>query len=168
MVRRIGLVAMLAVCATLVLTTSAYAGRRGCGGGHGHRARGHRGHRGHGCCGAVSHCGSCGGCVSTCGSGCGGCVAEGPVVAGAAYAALIVNVPEGATLAVDGQNVAIVGGSQVFYTPDIQPNQDYHYNLTLRVTRDGQTSDVTRTVVVRAGEQSQVDFDSPVAVSETE
>src|SRR5438876_1158090 len=113
MLRRFGLVVVLAVSASLLAAD--WASARGCRGGggrsRGHRChtRAHRGHHGHhgGGCGAVASCGSCGGAAH--------CSAAS-AVSGTAYAALTINLPEGATLTVNGQTVDSTPGSQVFYS----------------------------------------------------
>jgi uncharacterized protein (TIGR03000 family) len=164
MVRRLGLVAVLAMAACLIAADVASACHKGCRGGRRH-------HRGGGCggggCAAVSVCG---------GGGCGGCAvawdgaAGGPAYAWADeaptnYARVILTLPEGATLTVNGQDVEAVAGTQTFMTPDLEPGQDYYYTIRANVVRDGQTVAVNRQVAVRAGQQSEVNLD-PAVVSE--
>jgi uncharacterized protein (TIGR03000 family) len=158
MVRRIGLIAVLALAASLIAADVASACHRGCRGGRRHH---------HGC-------GTCGGCVSHCDScgGCGGCCAyagDGPAMALAeespAYARVILTLPEGATLTVNGQRVEAAAGTQVFVTPDLEPGQDYYYTIRANVVQDGRTVAISRQVTVRAGQQSEVNLD-PAVVSE--
>ena len=198
MVRRVGLLAVLALAGSLIAADTAWARHRGgCGGGCG---RGHR-HRGHACGGGCGG-GGCGGCATACGGyvdGCGGMVYGGgmPYVDGGMYGggtggtlppaikgkgkkgmkkgaegeeeeipistqgSLVVTLPEGATFVVDGQVIPTAPGTQVFYTPDLQPGQDYFYTVQAQTVQDGQVVQVTRRVTVRAGEQSQVNFDVP-------
>jgi len=78
---------------------------------------------------------------------------------------LTVNVPEGAVLSVNGQVIETTTGTQIFYSPDLQPDMDYHYTLRVQVTRDGQSTDETRDVTVRAGMESSVDFNAPANVT---
>jgi uncharacterized protein (TIGR03000 family) len=79
----------------------------------------------------------------------------------AAPASLMVTLPQGATLTVQGQAVPAVAGTQVFYSPDLERGQDYHYTLRVQITREGQTQEVTRRVTVRAGEQTEVNLAVP-------
>ena len=48
------------------------------------------------------------------------------------------------------------GNVRTFATPALIPGQDYGYELTAEVIRDGRMMTVTERVVVRAGETAQV------------
>jgi uncharacterized protein (TIGR03000 family) len=71
-------------------------------------------------------------------------------------------------LIVNGQVVESTAGSQVFYSPELEPDMDYHYTILVQISRDGQTTEQTRTVDVRAGQEFSVDFDPPVIVTYAE
>jgi uncharacterized protein (TIGR03000 family) len=166
MMRRVVLFAVLAISASLALPEDAFAGRGGCGGGGGRC-----GHRGRGGCGGGG-CGGgyCGGGYGGCGfgGGCGGGYCGGAVCATAscavdagATASVTLDLPEGAVVTVNGQQIANVGGRQTFRTPAIEANSDYHYVVRIQLTRDGQTTDVTRVVPIRAGQESLVSLEGP-------
>jgi uncharacterized protein (TIGR03000 family) len=78
---------------------------------------------------------------------------------------LTVNLPEGAVLTVNGQIMETTAGTQLFYTPELQPDVDFHYTLRVQLTRDGQITEETRDVTVRAGLESSVNFDAPVSIA---
>ena len=141
----------------------------GCEGGR------HHGHRHHGgCCGEVASCGCCGqvascGCcgqVSSC-SSCGGCgastgcssCANGAcafVQTEAGAAVIVVSLPADAKLTVDGEATTSTSDQRVFVSPALPTGQDYHYTLQAEVVVDGKSVTVSKTVSVRAGEESHV------------
>lgn len=133
------------------------------------------GHCGHYCghyCGHGCHGGCYGGCcgggyVTPRGPGPGGPGAPGPEGVPApkkkaqseAPATLIVHVPSGARLTIDDQPTNLTSERRTFVSPPLQPGSDYAYTLRAELPRDGQT--VTRRVIVRAGEQTEVRLEIP-------
>jgi uncharacterized protein (TIGR03000 family) len=73
-------------------------------------------------------------------------------------ARLTVEVPEGATLFVDGQAVKSNSAQRKFVTPPLARGRSYFYELRAEVVRDGQPVSVSRRVIVRAGEEARASF----------
>jgi uncharacterized protein (TIGR03000 family) len=53
----------------------------------------------------------------------------------------------------------------VLVTPDLQPGREYQYTLTAEVQREGGMQRITRTITVRAGEQTAVQLQIPDVVA---
>jgi uncharacterized protein (TIGR03000 family) len=141
----------------------------GCyGGGHHHHRHHHRG----GCCGVEVCCApvSCG-----CYGGAGG---PGPVpphaeplkaaptekkTEGPAPASIYVQLPADAILKVDGVATTSTSDLRVLVSPELPLGKDFQYTLTAQVVRDGKPVQVEQNVVVRAGEESHVSLNLPVA-----
>src|SRR5262249_28300593 len=144
----------------------------GCCGCHGRRSH-------CGCCGC--HCYGCYGCYSCCGCwgyACCGCWggyggggvrsagrggkkrgAPGKEDGGAmlpAQATIVVSLPADAKLMVDGSATKSTAATRVFTSPALERDQDYFYNLTAEMVRDGQTLTASKRVLVRAGGESRV------------
>jgi uncharacterized protein (TIGR03000 family) len=51
------------------------------------------------------------------------------------------------------------GAVRSFVTPPLEPNQEYGYEMTAEVIRDGRPVTLTKTVLIRAGEKVDVKFD---------
>jgi uncharacterized protein (TIGR03000 family) len=156
-----------------------------CGGGCG----GHRGHRG-GCggCGSGGGCGY-GGCgAGGCGSGgyTFGGYAGAPIYGGTpaqggpermpapksgkedetslpAPATIVVTLPADARLRVDDYLTTSTSSTRMFRSPKLPPDRAFTYTLSGEIVRDGKPVVVTREVTVRAGEQTQVTLNFPVA-----
>jgi uncharacterized protein (TIGR03000 family) len=70
-----------------------------------------------------------------------------------------VRLPASAKLFVDGKEANLKNrGSRSFFTPKLEPNQDYFYTVKAEMTRNGQTVSESKRVVVRGGQVSAVDF----------
>ncbi|MCE9564696.1 MAG: TIGR03000 domain-containing protein [Planctomycetes bacterium] len=69
---------------------------------------------------------------------------------------LTINLPTDAKLLFNGSVANGTGNVRTFTTPLLEPGMDYAYDLTVEVTRDGQTERATKQVVVRAGEKTSV------------
>ena len=67
-----------------------------------------------------------------------------------------VTLPADAKLLFNGTAATGTGAVRTFRTPALQPGQNYRYELTAEVVRDGRTERVTESVIVRAGETSTV------------
>ena len=76
-----------------------------------------------------------------------------------APATIIVAVPAGAKLTIDGYEARATGNVRVFTTPALERHEEYSYTVKAEVTRDGRTVAQTKDVTVRAGEKSNVKFD---------
>jgi uncharacterized protein (TIGR03000 family) len=73
-------------------------------------------------------------------------------------ARLIVSLPDGAKLFVDGQEIKDVSTRKTFRTPVLEEGTTYYYEVRAEVMRDGKPATETRRVLVRSGEVSQADF----------
>lgn len=120
-------------------------------------------HHGGGCCGAVASCGApapcatCGGCAAApagCASCAGGACAYAQPTTGAAT--IVVSLPADAKLTFDGEATASSSSQRVFVSPSLPAGQEYHYTLQAEVVVDGKAVTVSKTVAVRAGEESHV------------
>ncbi len=132
----------------------------------------------HGCCGGCYGC--WGGCYGGCyGSGCYGCcggytgaviqsVPATPVMPKAsspmketgqyAPARVVVQAPADARILVNGQAVTWSGSEKVFATPALERGQTYSYLFEATADRDGKPVRRTARLLVRAGEETRVDF----------
>jgi uncharacterized protein (TIGR03000 family) len=81
-----------------------------------------------------------------------------PAASNAAPAKLLVSLPADATLTIDGQATTSKGASREFASPVLETGRDYVYTLKANVTRDGKTVEESKTILVRAGETSEVSF----------
>jgi uncharacterized protein (TIGR03000 family) len=147
-----------------------YEASCGCyGGGH------HRHHRHHGCCGYQASCGCCGYVAPV---ACGCCGSPGaPAPAGepvkampkpkstaiAAPATIVVELPADATLKVDGSVTSSTSSVRVLVSPELPPGKQFQYTLTAQVVREGKPVQMEQTITVRAGEQSRVSMNLPLA-----
>jgi uncharacterized protein (TIGR03000 family) len=181
------LLILAALSATMFMfdTSSAFAGKRGgskgCSGG---------GCGGGGCSSGYCGGGSCGGgyCgggyaghgsyCATCSAGSVGCSGGLCAVGGAAPvslalnysseapATLLVSLPNDATLTIDNTPTpASTEAVRAFRSPALEAGKEYEYTLTAKGVRDGKAVEVTRTVTVRAGEETRVQMDFPVRVA---
>ena len=182
------LVAALSALAMLADSQLASARRGGCGGG---RRGGHHGGGCGGCGMMMGGCGmgGCGMMMGGCGmGGCGmggymmggygGHVMAGGACAGGVCtigggaalaqatgteATLIVNLPEDATLTIDGENTTSTSAQRVFVTPALEEGKEYEYTLKAKIERDGKVQLATAKVTIRPGEISQVELKVPAA-----
>ena len=67
-----------------------------------------------------------------------------------------IDLPPDAKLLFNGAVAAGTGATRTFATPPLEAGQDYGYELTAEVVRDGRVQTVTERVVVRAGETAKV------------
>jgi len=90
---------------------------------------------------------------------------EGPI---AAPANIVVNLPAGSKLSIDGYVSNQSSSTRYLVTPTLQPGQEYTYTLVAESVQNGQPVQQTQKVTVRAGETSPVSFTfsaAPVAAS---
>jgi uncharacterized protein (TIGR03000 family) len=148
----------------------------GCEGGGRHHGRRH--HRGRG----ESSCGGCGesaGC-SSCGASYGGCAtcgasygAPGGCANGACAfaqpetgaAVIVVSLPADAKLTFDGEATTSTSDQRVFVSPVLPAGQEYHYTLQAEVVVDGKPITISKTVAVRAGEESHISLTPTTGVA---
>jgi uncharacterized protein (TIGR03000 family) len=156
-----------------------YVASCGCNGGGHHRH--HRHHRHHGgCCGYEASCGCCGVPAPVCGC-VGGGYAPAPAPAGepikampapkkttaiSAPAIIVVALPADAALSVDGALTNSTSAVRTFVSPELTVGKVYEYTLSAKVVREGQAVQVEKNVLVRAGEETRVSLDLPVAVAQ--
>jgi len=82
---------------------------------------------------------------------------------GPAPATLLVHLPPGARLTIDGYAPRSASGTRWFVTPPLPPGRDFHYQLRAELERGGKRLAQTREVAVRAGQQTDVTLDFPGA-----
>jgi uncharacterized protein (TIGR03000 family) len=88
-----------------------------------------------------------------------------PVQAPDNTAKLYVTLPADAKLTIDGVPTVSTSQSRVFVSPGLTPGKTFHYELKATVVRGGKTETVTKTVAVRAGEDTRVEIAIPDAVA---
>jgi uncharacterized protein (TIGR03000 family) len=79
----------------------------------------------------------------------------------AAPATIIVNLPAGARLLVDGAPTTSVSETRTLVTPELEFGSTYVYSMRAELVRDGRTVVQTQDVNVRGGETSTVQFQFP-------
>jgi uncharacterized protein (TIGR03000 family) len=92
-------------------------------------------------------------------------LADGSAGAAPARASVIVEVPEGADLYVDGQKSALAAAKRELVTPALEPGEEYFMTLTTVRLCDGKKVERTRQVTFRAGDTVQVSLREAVAVA---
>lgn len=136
---------------------------------------------GSGYCGGSGHCGGviigCSGGYGHCGGGviigCPGGVVVPPAKempkekekAGevAAPATIVVTLPADARLTVDDAATSSTSSTRVLMSPTLEPGREFHYTLKAEIVRDGKTQATSQRITVRAGEQTRVNLQFPVA-----
>jgi len=84
-----------------------------------------------------------------------------PAPDGQGKAHLEITVPDDAEVWFDGYKSTQSGTVRKFSTPPLQAGEPYGYDVRVRWTMNGALVEETRTVVVRAGERTRVDFTAP-------
>jgi uncharacterized protein (TIGR03000 family) len=84
-----------------------------------------------------------------------------PASEGAEPASLEIRVPVDAAIWFDGSKSSQTGSDRTFVTPPLKPGEVYTYHIRARWTKDGAPVEQTRTVTVRAGQRTRVDFLAP-------
>lgn len=136
------------------------------------------GHRGLFSCFKRSRCHGCNGChgyvVACSGSACTGCTGAAPAAAPAAEpkkaepkppaasleapAKVLVSLPADAKLLIDGHATVSTSSERTFVSPALEVGKEYQYTLTAELVRDGKNVTETKTITVRAGETTAVNF----------
>jgi len=75
-------------------------------------------------------------------------------------ATLLIRVPAGATLYVDGRKASTSGAETIFRTPMLPAGREFSYQLKAEIIREGRPESLTQKVAFRAGERITVDFGS--------
>jgi uncharacterized protein (TIGR03000 family) len=75
-----------------------------------------------------------------------------------APAAIMVSLPAGARLTIDGRPTQSVSETRYFISPNLQRGRDYVYTLRAELVRDGQPVAQEQQVTVRAGQEYRVPF----------
>lgn len=88
---------------------------------------------------------------------------EPPPAAAGNTAQIRVTVPQGATLAVEGQAMDTPNGVALIRTPEIPAGQEHVYQLKIELTRQGKPLTLNRDVTFRAGQEIRIVFDEPTA-----
>jgi uncharacterized protein (TIGR03000 family) len=78
--------------------------------------------------------------------------------AGRSPATVVVRLPAGARLTIDGRPTRATGATRRFVSPPLQPGKTYTYRLRAEMGLEGRTVSATQTVTVQAGRRSQVQF----------
>ena len=71
---------------------------------------------------------------------------------------MLVSLPADAKLSIDGHVTTSVAAERTFVSPALEAGKDYQYTLTAEIVRDGKNVTETKTIVVRAGETTTVNF----------
>lgn len=77
-------------------------------------------------------------------------------------ARIIIDVPQGAKLFIDGKQMKTEGSKRVFRTPTLNATQTYYYEVKTEVVRDGKTYTDSKRLVFRAGQDVTASFQEPV------
>jgi uncharacterized protein (TIGR03000 family) len=80
-------------------------------------------------------------------------------------ATIVATLPADAKLLIDDQPTVSTSGTRVFITPALDNGRDFHYTLKAEVVREGKTQSVVKEVTVRAGQETRVNIELPVAVA---
>jgi uncharacterized protein (TIGR03000 family) len=73
-------------------------------------------------------------------------------------AKLVLEVPQGAKIYVDGTLTRSTATQRVFSTPHLEVGQSYYYDFRIEVERDGKTFTENKRVIVKAGEDYKESF----------
>lgn len=76
---------------------------------------------------------------------------------------LVVEVPEDATLLVNGRETNLSGAVRNFVSAGLSEDEQYDYTISMRVTRGGKVEEQTRTLSVSGGQRHVVAFAAPAA-----
>jgi uncharacterized protein (TIGR03000 family) len=83
-------------------------------------------------------------------------------------AVVAVRLPADAKLYADGQLTELTSSERKFYTPSLNPNQRYQYELKVEYVRAGKPVQEAKKVVVKAGETTEVEFVENTALASYE
>jgi uncharacterized protein (TIGR03000 family) len=73
-------------------------------------------------------------------------------------ATIRVELPEDARLTIDGESTASTGASRLFVSPPLLRGREFSYTLRAERMQGGETASLSKTITVRAGEETSVDL----------
>ena len=76
---------------------------------------------------------------------------------------MVLCVPDGAAVSVEGQPLRSTGRERVFRTPDLKPDQEFVYTVRATIVVAGREESETMQVKVRADEISRASFEQLLA-----
>lgn len=82
-----------------------------------------------------------------------------------APAKVLVSLPADATLTIDGHATTSTSAVRSFVSPTLEAGRDYQYTIKVEMVRDGKSFSESKNVVVRAGETTEVSFDTLTVAS---
>jgi uncharacterized protein (TIGR03000 family) len=77
-----------------------------------------------------------------------------------ARAIVVLSVPAGATVTVEGQALKSTGGERTFLSPELEPGREFVYVVRAVVVVSGREEAETQKVKVTAGETSRISFET--------
>ena len=80
---------------------------------------------------------------------------------GSSRAALVVHLPAGAKLTVDGTPTQATSDTRRFVTPPLEPGANYRYVLKAELDRNGEKVTASQNVMVQAGKTAEVRMELP-------
>jgi uncharacterized protein (TIGR03000 family) len=96
-------------------------------------------------------------------------VVAGPIGRAAAddtaTATVVVKLPADARLYFDDRPTKQAGAERTYVTPELTPDKEYVYQVKIEYTRDGRMMTQTKSVTVRAGQTSRLEFGEAAAVA---
>jgi uncharacterized protein (TIGR03000 family) len=81
-------------------------------------------------------------------------------------ATVVLSLPPGATVTVDGFPLTSTGGERTFRTPDLEPGQEFVYTVRATLAVDDRVEVESREVTVTAGDISRASFEKLFAIVE--
>jgi uncharacterized protein (TIGR03000 family) len=78
-------------------------------------------------------------------------------------ATIVVSLPAEAKLFVDNKATVSTSNVRTFASPALELGKDFEYSLRAEMVRDGQKLVTSKTVLVRAGQETRVAIDFPTA-----
>jgi uncharacterized protein (TIGR03000 family) len=83
----------------------------------------------------------------------------------AAAATVVIKLPADAKLYFDDRPTRQTGAERTYVTPELTPGKEYVYQVKIEYTRDGRMMTQAKSVSVRAGQTSRVEFGEAAAVA---
>jgi uncharacterized protein (TIGR03000 family) len=90
-----------------------------------------------------------------------------PMTARPTAATVVLSVPVGSTVTVEGHALSGTAGERTFRTPTLEPGREYEYTVRAVIEIDGRQEVETRQVTVVAGEISRASFEALFAKVDT-
>jgi uncharacterized protein (TIGR03000 family) len=80
-----------------------------------------------------------------------------------APATIVVSLPAEAKLLIDDAATTSTSNLRTFASPSLEPGKDFYYTVKGELVRDGQTLVTSQLVKVRAGQETRIQLEFPVA-----